>query len=86
MFKNLLKIAGMSSAMAITARESLTAYQELQKDKADLKAVQDGKFRLMSEDFYKEGIKLERQVVGFYAVITALHALGIYLTIQDIKK
>ena len=86
MFKKLLQIAGMSSAMVIAARESLTAYQDLQKDKAHLKAVQDGKVRLMSEDFYKDAIKLDRQVVGFYAVITAVNALGIYKTTQELTK
>lgn len=86
MFKNLLKISVMSTAIAITGQEIYETYQDLQKQKDDLKAVQNGEVRLMSEDFYKEAVILSRSVIGFNVLSGTGYALGIYLTIQDIKK
>lgn len=86
MFKNLLKISVMSAGLAITAREIFETYQDLQEQKDDLKAAQNGEFRLMSEDFYKESVILSRYVIGLHTLYSAGYALGIYLTIQDIKK
>ena len=86
MFKNLLKISVMSAGLAITVRETFGTYQDLQRHKDDLKAVQNGEVRLMSEDFYKEAVILSRSIIGFNVLNSAGYALGIYLTIQDIKK
>lgn len=86
MFKNLLKISVMSTGLAITVREIFETYQDLQKQKDDLKAAQNGEVRLMSEDFYKESVILSRCMIGFQVLNSAGYALGIYLTIQDIKK
>lgn len=86
MFKNLLKISVMSTGLAITVREIFETYQDLQKQKDDLKAAQNGEVRLMSEDFYKESVILSRYIIGFHVLNSAVYALGIYLTIQDIKK
>ena len=86
MFKNLLKISVMSTALAITVRETFETYQDLQKQKDDLKAVQNGEVRLMSEDFYKDSVILSRSIIGFHVLNSAGYALGIYRTIQDIKK
>lgn len=86
MFKNLLKISVMSTGIAITGREIYENYQDLQKQKDDVKAVQNGEVRLMSEDFYKESVILSRSIIGLLVLNGAGYALGIYLTIQDIKK
>lgn len=86
MFKNLLKISVMSAGLAITVRETFETYQDLQKQKDDLKAVQNGEVRLMSEDFYKDSVIFSRFNIGFNVLNGAGYALGIYLTIQDIKK